>query len=558
MSLPVLNFPQVDFSTLPNPAAGRSVMGVDTADNHLKRKFSDGTVFDYDLTIGVTNFIFTNANGISGVVTNPNTTPTLVLSLGNITPTLVTCAGAIIADTNLKLSKIVNDNLFLSADGPTGITTGDYNIGIGSKALKQLTTASQNIAIGYETLLGVITSAARNIAIGFNTLRSNTTGSRNTGVGHSAGYANQTGDSNTAIGDSALFNNTGSRNTALGEYAGVLQTNKNGNVYLGYRAGYNNNTDNKLFIANTDTGAGSKLLTGKFDTDQIGINIDPASIDPAAILQLESTTKGFLPPRMTTAQRLAIASPPNGLLVLDTDIKEYYVYIDEWIMLPRNRARFNSDIIDDWIAATVASLMGWVTTVNGAGSAAALTTTGVDSTLKAQGVVSLNTGTTNTGRTALSTVTNMLLGFTKIKLRWRVYIPVLSDGTNTYAAFFGLGDTPAGAGIAQTHGVAFIYDSTISVNWICRTTAGGISTSQTTTVPVNSASFVRLEISINENGTSIEFRINDLLVHTATTNIPGATQFIGPLIKISKSVGGTARLVYVDYYQQNLTWSSGR
>src|SRR5438309_2183157 len=35
--------------------------------------------------------------------------------------------------------------------------------------------------------------------------------------------------------------------------------------------------------------------------------------DPAALLDLESTTKGFLPPRMTTTQRNAIASPPSGL-----------------------------------------------------------------------------------------------------------------------------------------------------------------------------------------------------------------------------------------------------
>jgi hypothetical protein len=37
----------------------------------------------------VTNFSFTNANGISGVVTNPTTTPNLTLTLGAITPTSV-------------------------------------------------------------------------------------------------------------------------------------------------------------------------------------------------------------------------------------------------------------------------------------------------------------------------------------------------------------------------------------------------------------------------------------------------------------------------------------
>jgi hypothetical protein len=41
----------------------------------------------------------------------------------------------------------------------------------------------------------------------------------------------------------------------------------------------------------------------------------------SAILQADSTTQGFLPPRMTTLQRNAIASPPNGLIVFDTDVQ---------------------------------------------------------------------------------------------------------------------------------------------------------------------------------------------------------------------------------------------
>jgi hypothetical protein len=42
----------------------------------------------------------------------------------------------------------------------------------------------------------------------------------------------------------------------------------------------------------------------------------------SSILTLASTTKGFLPPRMTNAQRLAIASPAVGLIVYCTDAVE--------------------------------------------------------------------------------------------------------------------------------------------------------------------------------------------------------------------------------------------
>jgi hypothetical protein len=40
----------------------------------------------------------------------------------------------------------------------------------------------------------------------------------------------------------------------------------------------------------------------------------------SAIVNIESTTQGFLPPRMTTAQKIAITSPANGLIIYDTDL----------------------------------------------------------------------------------------------------------------------------------------------------------------------------------------------------------------------------------------------
>lgn len=41
--------------------------------------------------------------------------------------------------------------------------------------------------------------------------------------------------------------------------------------------------------------------------------------DPSAMLDVQSTNKGALLPRMTATQRLAIANPATGLMVYDTD-----------------------------------------------------------------------------------------------------------------------------------------------------------------------------------------------------------------------------------------------
>jgi hypothetical protein len=57
---------------------------------------------------------------------------------------------------------------------------------------------------------------------------------------------------------------------------------------------------------------------------QVGIGTtNPAA---SAILEVSSTTKGMLTPRLTTTQRLSISSPAQSLLVYDTDANNYYYY----------------------------------------------------------------------------------------------------------------------------------------------------------------------------------------------------------------------------------------
>ncbi len=69
---------------------------------------------------------------------------------------------------------------------------------------------------------------------------------------------------------------------------------------------------------------------------QENVGIGTLTPNTSSILELESTNKGFLVPRMTTAQRNAIISPANSLLVFDTDFQCFFYYRQptlQWVSL---------------------------------------------------------------------------------------------------------------------------------------------------------------------------------------------------------------------------------
>ena len=67
-----------------------------------------------------------------------------------------------------------------------------------------------------------------------------------------------------------------------------------------------------IVTTTTQTIAGAKSLTGN-------LRIGTTTSTPSAVLEASSTTQGFLPPRMTEAQRNAIVSPAAGLMVYCSD-----------------------------------------------------------------------------------------------------------------------------------------------------------------------------------------------------------------------------------------------
>lgn len=85
-----------------------------------------------------------------------------------------------------------------------------------------------------------------------------------------------------------------------------------------------------------------------FQSTAGGVYTNTSSPQNSAILQADSTTQGFLPPRMTEAQRIAIISPINGLIVFQTNnITGLYLYeAGAWVLLSdSNRTKSGATVV---------------------------------------------------------------------------------------------------------------------------------------------------------------------------------------------------------------------
>jgi hypothetical protein len=232
----------------------------------------------------------------------------------------------------------------------------DMNTGIGYYALHANSEGFENTAVGTFTL-AQNTYGNFNVAVGSDALASNSNGAFNTALGNFSMIGNTTGSSNTATGSSALGGNTtgsyntangynalqlswgGSGNTAVGSNTLTMLNGASYNVALGYGAGYYETGSNKLFIdnqsrADEQDGRNKAMIYGVFDADpanqklsfNAGVGINTTAPDASAALDVSSTTKGFLPPRMTSDQISAIASPSAGLIVYNSTINKLQYY----------------------------------------------------------------------------------------------------------------------------------------------------------------------------------------------------------------------------------------
>jgi hypothetical protein len=222
----------------------------------------------------------------------------------------------------------VNNVIVGRAAGSNGLVENRMSI-VGANACTQC-SVGDNSSIGYQSLFNT-TSGINNTALGQYSQYSNLVGSWNTSAGQYSQWGTNAGTAshyqNTSFGAYSLYQIRASanRNIALGYKAVIDSITGSDNIAIGdsidlpSRTASNQGTiGNVIYIIG---GMGHSTTVG---TGRVGIGVNAP--DASAQLDLTSTTKGFLVPRMTQTQRDAIVSPATGLQIYDITNAGFYWY----------------------------------------------------------------------------------------------------------------------------------------------------------------------------------------------------------------------------------------
>ena len=127
-------------------------------------------------------------------------------------------------------------NTSLGSGALPSITTGAYNVGIGMSSMYASLTPNYNVGVGNESLYG--SNGNYNIGIGYKAVKmsstvASNTGRNNIGVGYQTLFTLTSGINNTVIGNNAGNGLTsGSYNTIIGAQSGTIGANLNNNIIL--------------------------------------------------------------------------------------------------------------------------------------------------------------------------------------------------------------------------------------------------------------------------------------------------------------------------------------
>lgn len=339
----------------------------------------------FNVGTGTNTYILYVAVGVAGTPLQLQAGSALVGTISNIliqpisntiSPNL-TLAGSSGTVGKIEFRIPVNanySNIYIGNQSGVISHTAYANIGLGENSLNRNVTGQNNVAIGLNSMY-YTQESIQNVSVGISTMQNLYRGSLNLAIGHTAMYNCTNVNYNSIVGAQSLYTSTGAQHTSTlgwstlnkltsGSYNSVIGSDAASNlttssycVILGYQAakfisgGATNATvlnnsiiigsnsypladsqTNQIVIGYATVGLGSNTtVLGNSSTTLTALYgaviTGGTSADASAQLQIDSTTKGVLFPRMTTTQKNAITSPAAGLVIYDTTLNKLCVRV---------------------------------------------------------------------------------------------------------------------------------------------------------------------------------------------------------------------------------------
>lgn len=233
--------------------------------------------------------------------------------------------GRISGDGNGKVSFGIGN----TASGVNSFAAGDAAVASGTTSFAFGThvtaSGSRSVVIGnYSTASGTYGMALGNANIASGT-SSTAIGANSTASGVSSFAA---GDNATASGNySSVLNGYG--NIASGANAAAIGNNLKSKSFAGITVGlFNDSANASSSSAYSATNRAFQIGIGTADNSRANavtvlyngsVGVGTVSPDASSLLDISTTTKGVLFPRLNTTQQNAISSPASGLIIWNTD-----------------------------------------------------------------------------------------------------------------------------------------------------------------------------------------------------------------------------------------------
>ena len=273
----------------------------------------------------------------------------------------------------------------------------------------------------------------------------------------------------------------------------------------------------------------------------VAINSDGATPHASAMLDIKSTTKGLLIPRMTVAERNAISSPVTGLHIYNTDWNTHDIYNGTtWL-------GFGSTIYGG--SATTSTLTYKPTTGVGAAGAAHMFVVGDDGSIEAMRM--LNNGNIGIGVASPTAYLHLKAGGTAAgtaPLKFTTQASALTTvepGTMEY-----VGHTLQFSQFLKRRAIAMSEDVRVTSTTLTNTTteSGDLATVQhgADYLEVGMSEETVIRGTIEENTGTLSFKVKyaGTVIHTitTTTSIAAGTPFELVIVVTCRSTGASGTL----------------